>query len=50
MLNFDFLEKGLEVVSLPYFVNDFSSEMFNVLYPIIDQISMHGCLFFLRYW
>ena len=26
MLNFEFLEKCLEIVSLPHFVNDFSSE------------------------
>ena len=32
MLNFDFLEKGMELVSLPYFVYDFSRKMFLMLY------------------
>ena len=34
MLNFDFLEKGLGIVSLPYFVYDFSREIFLMLYSI----------------
>ena len=34
MLNFDFLEKGLGIVSLPHFVYDFSRKMFLVLYSI----------------
>ena len=34
MLNFDFLEKGVGVVSPPYFVHDFSIEMFIMLYSI----------------
>ena len=34
MLNFDFLEKGLEVVSPPHFVYDFSRKMFLMLYSI----------------
>ena len=32
MLNFDFLEKGLAIVSVPYFVYDFSRKMFLMLY------------------
>ena len=32
MLNFDFLEKGLEIVSLPHFIHDFSRKMFLMLY------------------
>ena len=32
MLNFDFLEKGLEIVSPPYFVYDFSRKVFLKLY------------------
>ena len=28
MLNFDFLEKGVGIVSLPHFVYDFSRKMF----------------------
>ena len=34
MLNFGFLEKGLGIVSSSHFVNDFSREMFLLLYPI----------------
>ena len=34
MLNFNFLEKGLGLVSPPYFVYDFSRKMFLVLYFI----------------
>ena len=33
-LNFDFLEKGLGIVSPPYFVYDFSRKMFLMLYSI----------------
>ena len=34
ILNFDFLEKGLEIVSLPHFVYGFSTEMFLMLFSI----------------
>ena len=34
MLNFDFLQKGLEIVSSQHFVYDFSRKMFLVLYSI----------------
>ena len=34
MSNFDFLEKGLEIVSPPYFVHDFSRKIFLMLYSI----------------
>ena len=34
VLNFDFLEKGLGIVSPPHFVYDFSTKMFLMLYPI----------------
>ena len=34
MLNFDFLEKGLELVSPPHFVYDCSTKMFLMLYSI----------------
>ena len=34
MLNFEFLEKSLGIVSLPPFVYDFSRKMFLMLYPI----------------
>ena len=34
MLNFDFLDKGLGIVSPAYFVYDFSTKMFLNLYSI----------------
>ena len=34
MLNFDFLEKGLGIVSPPHFEYDFSTKMFLMLYSI----------------
>ena len=34
MLNFDFLEKDLGLVSLPHFAYDFSRKMFLMLYSI----------------
>ena len=34
MLNFDLPEKGLGLVSPPYFVYDFSRKMFLMLYAI----------------
>ena len=34
MLNFDSLEKGLVIVSLPHFVYDFSRKMFLIFYSI----------------
>ena len=34
MLNFDFLDKGLGIVSAAHFVYDFSTETFLMLYSI----------------
>ena len=34
MLNFDFLEKGIGIVSPPYFVYNFSRKVFLILYSI----------------
>ena len=34
MLNFDFFEKGLGIVSPPHFSYDFSTKMFFMLYSI----------------
>ena len=39
MLNFDFLEQGLGIVSLPHFVYDFSSKTFLMFTLLTDQIS-----------
>ena len=49
MVNFDFLDKGLRTVSPPHFVYDFSTKMFLMLYSI-EEISLYGFLYFLRYW
>ena len=32
MVNFDFLEKGLVIVSKPHFVNDFSRKLSHVIF------------------
>ena len=53
MLNFDFLEKGVGIVSQSHFTNDFSRKLFLMLYSYIlltDQISLRDCLYFFRYW
>ena len=34
MLNFDFLDKSLEIVSSPHFAYDFLTKMFLMLYAI----------------
>ena len=34
MVNFNFLEKGLETISPPHFVHDFARKMFLMLYSI----------------
>ena len=45
MLNFDFLEKVVGLVSPPQFVYEFSRKMFLMLH----SISLSDCLYFLRY-
>ena len=52
MLNFDFLEKGLGIVSPSYFVYYFSKKKKkSACYALsTDQISLPGCLYFLSYW
>ena len=37
MLNFDFLEKGLGIVSRPHFVHDFSRKIFLMLYSTLTK-------------
>ena len=49
MLNFDFAEKGVGIVSPPYFEYDISRKMFLMLHSITDQISSGDCHYFLRY-
>ena len=50
MLNFDFLDKGLGIVSLAYFVYDFSTKILLMLHSINWPNFMPGCLYFLKYW
>ena len=50
MVNFDFLEKDLGIVSLPHFVYAFSRKMFFSCFILLtDQILLPDCLYFLRY-
>ena len=49
MLNFEFLEKGLGIVSPPHFVYDFSRKMFLMLYSI-NRPNFIVRLYFFRYW
>ena len=55
MLNFDFIEKNLGIVSLPHFVYDFSRKMFLMLYsnnwpnfiaglPLLLEIMAYMCI------
>ena len=48
MCNFNFLDKGLGIVSLVHFVYDFWTEMFLMLYSI-NWPKSHFIVFF-RYW
>ena len=50
MLNFDFIEKGLRILSPPHFVYDFSRKCFSSYIILTDQISLSDCLYFLRCW
>ena len=38
MFNFNFLEKGMGLVSLPHFVHDFSKKWFSWYIQLTDQI------------
>ena len=50
MLNFNFPEKGLGLVSPPHFVDDFSRKIFSCYIPLTDRISLSDYLYFSRYW
>ena len=50
MLNFNFLEKCLGIVSPPHFEYDFSRKMFLIVHLLTVQFSVSGCLYILRYW
>ena len=49
MLNFDYLDKVLGIVSPAHFVYDFSTKC-SCYILLTDQISLPGCLYFLQYW
>ena len=50
MLNFDFLDKGLGIVSPPLFVYYVQEKDFSCYTLLTDQISLPDCHYFLRYW
>ena len=50
MLNFDFLDEGLGIVSAAHFVYAILTNFFLSHILLTDQISLPGCLYFLRYW
>ena len=50
MLNFNFSEKGLGLVSQPHFVYDFSKKSFSCYILLTDQISLSDCVYFSSYW
>ena len=47
MLNFDFLKRGLGIVSPPHFVYNFSRKNFSSYVLLTAQISLPNCLYFL---
>ena len=47
MLDFDFLEKGLGIVSPPYFENNFQEKLLSCYILLTDQISLPDCLYLL---
>ena len=49
MLNFNFPEKGLGLVSPPHFLYDFSKS-FSCYILLTDQISLSDSLYFSRHW
>ena len=50
MFNFDVLSKGLGLASPLDFVYDFSRKIFWCYILFANQISLSGCLYFVRYW
>ena len=50
MLNLDFLEKGLTIVSPLQFVYDILRKMFPMYSLLTDKISLPDPAYFLRYW
>ena len=50
MLNFDILNKGLGIVSPAHLGMNFQQKCSSCYILLTDQISLPGCLYFLRYW
>ena len=50
MLNFDFLEKSLGIVSPPHLGMIFPEIYFSCYILLIDQIPLGDCLYFWGYW
>ena len=50
MVNFNFLEKGLRLVSPPHLCMFFQEKCFSCYILITDQISFSDCLYISRYW
>ena len=50
MLKFNFLDKGLGIVSSAHFAYDFQQKCSLCYILLTAQISLPGCLYFLRYW
>ena len=51
MLNFSLSEKGLGLVSLSHFANDFAKKKCCSYYVLLTgQISLSDCLYFSKYW
>ena len=49
MLNLDFLEKVLDIVSLPHLVMIFEDKYFSCCTLLTEQISLPDFFYFLRY-
>ena len=50
-LNFDFSDKGLGIISAAHFLCMIFQQKCSSCYILLtDQISLPGCLYFLRYW
>ena len=50
MLNFNFSEKGLGLISPPHSVYDFQEKYFSCHNLLTAQISLSDCLYFSRYY
>ena len=44
------IEKCLERVTLPHFVYIFEEKYLFCHIQLIDQVSLSGCLYFVKYW